>query len=109
MVRPCSANEATEAIDTALRRLESRWCAVAARAVASREKVLTSSVVSQFFVEFETVKNLVAVYDTWANGEGYNIADDFMMLSRQLEQCRVRLPVDGYSCQLFNTKLFSWL
>jgi hypothetical protein len=93
MVRRLLANEATEGIDTAVRRLESRWCAVAARAVASREKVLTSSVVSQFFVEFEAVRSLVAVYDTWSTGEGFSVADDFMLLSRQLEQCRVRVEI----------------
>ena len=93
-MKPCACvvravNEATEAIDTAMRRVETRWCSLAARAASIREKVIASSVVGQFYVELDAVRSLVAVYDTWVTG-GDRPGDDFMTISRQLEHCRVR-------------------
>jgi len=82
-------SEPTEPVESALRRLEARWSGVSRRVVAGRQSVTASNAVVQFGAELDSLMTTIHVYDKWASGQATNVADDFVQLSQQLEQCRV--------------------
>jgi len=73
-----------------MRRLEARWSDVTSRVVAGKETVTASNVVAQFCTELDSLAGTIAVYDTWSSCDATEVAKDFVQLSQQLEQCRVR-------------------
>jgi len=106
-----TANEPTEPVEAAVRRLEARWSDVTRRVVAGRESVTASNAVVQFGAELDSLMNTIGVYDKWASSDDVDVARDFVQLSQQLEQCRVRRLSYCASFQFarfLNTDHFWW-
>jgi len=78
-------------VEVGMRRMEARWSDVSARVTAGKESVTSSNAVAQFSAELDSLMNTITVYDTWASSEATHIAEDFVLLSQQREECRVRL------------------
>jgi len=75
-----------------MRRLEARWSDVTSRVTVGKESVTASNIVAQFCAELDSLMNTIDIYDTWASNDAINVAKDFVQLSQQLDQCRVRFP-----------------
>ena len=89
-----AAKDPTEPVEAAMRRLEARWMDVMSRVSASKETVTASNVVAQFSTELDSLTNTIDIYDSWATSEATNVAKDFVQLSQQLDQCRVRFIIE---------------
>jgi len=75
-------------MDEVLSVLESRWSNINSLRLVSRSIVHQSSELKLFYANLRAIKEIAMTYEKWSLAE-QTVTDDFVELSRQLEQCRV--------------------
>ncbi|KAK3089530.1 hypothetical protein FSP39_004327 [Pinctada imbricata] len=84
------SEESSEDVEHCITELETRWEQLNSLLSATQITVTNNMQTKSFYNELHTLKELVVSYERWTNS-AESIADEAMEISKQLEQCRIKL------------------
>ena len=85
------ADEPVDSIADVIKRLDCRWKDINKLVRQNKLRVESSSKSQKFYDELRSVHDIVKSYEKWIRAEDQHMAEEFVDLSRQLEQSRVRI------------------
>ena len=77
---------------TSLAEVEERWESILSLVANTEASINRDMESKQFRDELTTLKKLASSYELWVT-HAANVSDEALEISRQLEQCRVRLYI----------------